>query len=215
MKRLLLAIVFLSATLLAEDDSLWGCILEQSSLIAPTQATYGDYRLIDYTGSYEGRFLYIPPQKTYFSAGDSVFTRDFFSLKDPWFEWWIERNPLRNSDLHKTEFALDSLSFRIYNHISLDADFPCVRMAYDRGSCEPFSALFYWPESAGHGFPGADAIYYEFYITDQLSLAPVKRLFLGRKGQIVEELYFDNIKSARDMPPDSLIAKRLLSREKF
>ncbi len=215
MKKISIVLLVWLSAIFAESDSLWNCIIENCSQTAPTQASTGEYRWKSYSDTLEGEFFYLPPQATYLVSGDSIVKIGFFSLKDPWFDWWIERNPVRLGHLYETALVKDSLAFRIYDHKSISAEHPNVRAAYDRGSCELFSALFYWPAEAGHGFPGADAIYYEFTITDQYALAPTKRLYLNRSGDIVDELIFESARSARDTPTDSLIIHKLLSHESF
>lgn len=215
MKKALFILSVIAIAVLAETDTTWDCIVANCLNLAPTQSVTGTYRWNTRTDSLEGRYLYVPPHTTYYTDGDTVRTLDFMSLKDPWFDWWIMRNPLRDDGQYETSFVKDSLAFLIYDHVSLSNEFSNVRVAYDRGSCEPFSALFYWPEEAGHGFPGAEAIYYEFYITDAITLAPSKRQYLNTAGEVVEEFIFETIESIRRTPADSVIIQKLLSDEKF
>ena len=199
----------------AVDDSLWQCIQEYSTWISPTQSTAGEYVWIRGTDTLSGRYFYEPPHATFITAGDTVDVLPFYQLKDPWFEWWIYHNPLRDKKIYDTKLVGDSLSFRIYENESKLPDYPNARVAYDRGSCEPFSIYFYWPKEAGHAFPGADAIYYEFVVTDRMTLAPTKRLYFNRRGEVVDAFLFTTVKSLSDSPEDEEIIRKMMAKEAF
>ncbi len=201
--------------LIASEDSLWQCIQEFSAWIAPTQSTVGQFTWIHGGDTISGDFFYEPPHATFITKGDTVEMLQFYSLKDPWFEWWIDFNPLRNLEAYETTLVGDSLAFRIYEHRSKLPDQPNARVAYDKGACEPFSVYFYWPEEAGHGFPGADAIYYEFIVTDMLALAPTKRLYLNKHGEVVDAFLFESVNSVTDSPEDDIIIRKMMEKEPF
>ncbi|MCK5833956.1 hypothetical protein KAH81_09855 [bacterium] len=215
MRSMIFSIMLFSAVAFSQSDSLWNCIVKSSIQLAPTQSTTGNYSQISGADSSEGRFFYEPPHATFFTIDDSVYVQDFFSLKDPWFDWWIQRDPAIYPDMYSSTKVKDSLSFAIYEHHSLSPKFANVRTAYDRGTCELYSAYFYWPVEAGHGFPGADAIYYEFYVTDRMVLTPTLRIYFNKRGEPVETVKFMPIGNVADTPLDSVIIEKLLSNEPF
>jgi len=188
------------------------CVKETSFNMPPTQSTFGDFIQISRGDTTAGKYFLLPPRGTFITVGDTVEFVPMSDLDDPWFSILIDRNPISREQLYHTGFSGDSVAFVIFDYESKDPKFPNIRMAYDRNVCEPFSMTLSWPDSANHGFPGADRIYYEFVITNQMSIAPALRVDLDKTGKPVERFIYETVDIIGKTPGDDVIIQFLMGK---
>ncbi|RKZ31426.1 hypothetical protein DRQ36_02080 [bacterium] len=218
MRYIVIAIIlyFLVIGALAETDTtdvFLDCVREYTLPMAPTQSVIGEYTWIKKSGdTLTGNYFLVPPQANFITVGDTVERVPFDTLRQQWFMWWIDRNPIRHEHLFDVTALGDSASFAIYDYAALDSTKPNVRVAYDRGTCFPFYALFYWPKSARHAFPGIDAIYYEFTVTERNTLAPALRVYLDRNGKAFEKFIYRTTENVNSTPGEDEIIQFLMGR---
>lgn len=204
------AIILFFITLFAEEDFL-ECVRAKNIEVGPTQSTKGEYLWIREEDTLEGYYFYMPPRVLFITNEDTVDLISVDLLHDPWFDWWIMRNPVKNTELFSVVSCGDSGLFSIYDYISLDKNYS-VRVGYYRLSCRPGFALFYFRKELGHGFPGADEIYYEFTFSDAYTLAPKKRAYLNKNKEQVDILNFKTVEKVTDTPTDDEIIMQLLEK---
>jgi len=206
MKTLIKTLIFLSLPiLLFGEEDFQKCLWDNCGNMPPTQSVSGEYVWYKNGDTLSGYYYLVPPHSMYYTTDDTVLIEPFNEYRDVWFNWWIWRNPIRRKELYKITDLGDSAFVHFYDYVSLDSTEPNVRVGYDSGSCEPYSAYFYWPKSAGHAFPGADAVYYKFFVTDFTVLAPKERTYFNSRNETIQTIIFDKITSmARTPIPDSI-----------
>jgi hypothetical protein len=183
--------------------------------LPPTQSSIGEYIWIKEGDTVStGFFFLVPPMANFITINDTVEALPFDTLRNPWFTWWIMGNPIRYPELYDICALGESLSDIRFDLISKNPGKSNVRVAFDKNIGEPISALFYWPKSAGHGFPGADAVYYDFSITDHGTLCPNRTAFLNRANEPVEIMIFINFDGVARTPPDDGIIAILMAKLK-
>lgn len=189
------------------------CVKGASFNMSATQTVMGEFVLIDKGDtSAMGRYFLLPPQGTFVTSGDTVKFLKMEELKDPWFSTLIDRNPINRDHLYEAEFVGESVSVVIYDYHSLDINFPNVRMGYDKNVCEPFTMELYWPDSVGHAFPGVNVVKYEFEVTDQFTLAPRRREYLNKHGEVFQILIYNTIETVPWTPADNDIIGLLMGK---
>lgn len=212
---IIIAILVLSLTVFSNTDEtnpedFLRCVRKNMINIGPSQSTFGDFTFIDGADTISGRYFLLPPRGTFITLDDTVDFLPMTQYDDPWFHILTNRHPVHDDHYYNIKFAEDSAAFVLFDYLSRDYKEPNIRVAYDRNICEMYSMTLFWPDTAGHAFPGADVIKYEVYIADNMTITPKRRDYLNRKGSIVESFIYETIETPGITPPDSIIIGFLL-----